>query len=170
MNKEDILKQIDDFEAHYKYDSTYMRELLETSPMGYDKFNNAMPLVSHRELLDTTSYWISKLAAMRAEDCGDCLQLNVRMALEDGVDKEIVSAVVNGGAGLTDDLKDVYYFSIGVAENSLNDFTLIERIESRFDKGQLLEFGLSISTAKFFPTTKRAVGYTRSCSIVDITV
>ena len=170
MNELDYMNQIDDFDEHYQYDSTYMRELLETSPDGFEKFNNIMPLTGHRELLDLTSYWVAKLAAMKSEDCGDCLQLNVRMALESGLDKEIVAEVVKGGRNLSGEFKDVYDFAEGLACNTLTDDDLVQRIESRFDKGQLLEFGLCISTAVIFPIIKRAVGYTKSCSIVDITV
>lgn len=170
MKDVDYRKQIDDFEAHYQYDSTYMRELLESSPDGYEKFNNAMPLIAHRELLDATSYWVAKLAAMKSEDCGVCLQLNVRMALEAGVEKNVVAAIVSGGKGLSDELRDIYDFAVGVAKNTLNDDGLLERIQSRFNKAQQLEFGLCIGAAKFFPTIKRAVGYTKSCSLVEISV
>ena len=170
MNKIEHMRHIDEFEAHYRYDSTYMRELLETSPEGYEKFDNAMPLVEHRELLDANSYWVAKLAAMKSEDCGECLQLNVRMAVEAGIDKAIVEATIKGGRDLPAELMDVYDFAVGVAANILDDEALVARIESRFNKGQLLEFGLCISTAKFFPTTKRALGYTKSCSLLEVAV
>ena len=82
MNMTEYRRMIDDFENHYNYDSTYMRELLESSQEGFARFNNFLPLSSHREKLNTEDYWVAKLAAMQVEDCGDCLQLNVRMALE----------------------------------------------------------------------------------------
>ena len=169
-NKIDIIKQINAFEERYEYDCTYMRELLESSPEGYEKFCGVMPLAMHRDLLDPTTYWVAKLAAMKSEDCGECLQLNVRLALEAGIDKVVVAETVQGGSNLPAELQDVYRFSQGVAANRLNDDALIDRVESRFSKGQLLEFGLCIGMAKFFPITRRAAGYTRSCSSVEIAV
>ena len=170
MKTDDYLMQINEFENKYNYDTTYMRELLETSPEGYKKFDKAMPLVSHHQLLGLDEYWIAKLAAMKSEDCGECLQLNVRIALECGVTKDIIKACINGGGALSDDHKDVYDFATRISCNTLDDDKLIERINIRFNKGQLLEFGLCISTAKFFPTTKRALGYTKSCSLIEIQV
>jgi len=170
MNKAETIRQIDDFESHYKYDSTYMRELLEYSPGGFSKFSNFMPLSSHREKLCPEDYWVAKLAAMQVEDCGDCLQLNVRMALEGGVSKSLIEAVIKGGEALPVNLKDVYDFATSVSAHAQIDNDLMERIEARYDKGTLLEFGLNIATAKVFPTIKRALGYTRSCNVVEIEV
>jgi len=170
MNVNEYRKLIDDFESHYNYDSSYMRELLESSQEGFAKFNNFLPLSSHQEKLNTEDYWVAKLAAMQVEDCGDCLQLNVRMALEAGVSKPIVEIVLRGGSKLPDALKDIYDYAKYVASNEIIDSELADRITARFDKGVLLELGLCIATAKVFPTIKRALGYTRSCSLVEIEV
>lgn len=170
MNAAEQLKMIDDFEAHYRYDGTYMRELLECSPEGYAKFADFLPLAAHREWLGRDEYWVAKIAAMQVEDCGDCLQLNVRMALEAGVPKALVEALIKGGAELPEALREVYAFAKGVAANTLIDQVLIERIWQRYDKGGLLELGLCVATAKMFPTIKRALGYTRSCSLIAIEV
>lgn len=170
MDKTEALKQIDNFEAHYKYDSTFVRELLHHSPEGFVKYNNFLPLTGHREKLTPDEYWVAKLASMQVEDCGDCLQLNVRMAIEGGVSKSIIKAVLNSGRALPDTLKDVYDYAWHVASTDIVDPQLMERITKRYDKGSLLEFGLCIATAKVFPTIKRALGYTRSCNLVAVEV
>jgi len=170
MSRIEYQKMIDDFENHYKYDCTYMRELLESSPDGFAKFSNFLPLSGHQEKLDAEEYWVAKLAAMQVEDCGECLQLNVRMALEGGASKSIIKAALKGGSTLPDALKDVYDYARYVASNDIVDTKLIDRITSRYDKGSLLEFGICIATAKVFPTIKRALGYTKSCSLIEIEV
>jgi alkylhydroperoxidase/carboxymuconolactone decarboxylase family protein YurZ len=170
MSKAEALKQIHEFEAHYKYDGTYMRELLEYSPGGLAKFNNFLPLSSHIEKLSPEDYWVAKLATMQVEDCGECLQLNVRMALEAGVSKALVRAAIKGGNELPEHLKDVYLYAKSVAKHELVDNDLMDRIEVRYDKGSLLEFGICIATAKVFPTIKRAVGYAKACSLIEIEV
>lgn len=170
MNTNEAHKQIDDFEAHYQYDSTYMRELLEHSAEGFAKFNAMVPLSSHQEKLSNEDYWIAKLAAMQVEDCGECLQLTVRMALEQGVDKPLIAATINAASTLPENLKDVYYYAKAVAAHTTIDSELMDRIKTRYDKGMLLEFGLCIATAKVFPTIKRALDYTNSCSLIKIEV
>lgn len=170
MDEADARKQITDFEARYKYDGTYMRELLEWSPEGLSKFANFLPLSNHREKLSPEEYWVAKLAAMQAEDCGDCLQLNVRMALEGGVSKQLIEAAVKGGNSLPENLQYVYLYAKAVAAHAGIDAALMDRIVARYNKGQQLEFGLCIATAKVFPTIKRALGYTKSCKLVQIEV
>lgn len=170
MNENEAQKQINDFEEHYKYDSTYMRELLKYSPEGFAKFNAILPLTSHREKLSIEDFWVAKLAALQVEDCGECLQLNVRMALEDGVTKQIIEAAINAASNLSENLKDVYYYAKAVAAHAQIETALMDRIKARYDKGMLLEFGLCIATAKVFPTIKRALGYTKSCSLIEIEV
>lgn len=170
MNTAEALKQINEFERHYKYDSSYMRDLLESSPAGFMKFNNFLPLSSHNEKLSSEDYWVAKLAAVQVEDCGECLQLNVRMALEAGVSKELVNAAIRGGNALPEKLKDVYRYAQSVANHRLIEKDLMDRIDTRYEKGPLLEFGLCVASAKVFPTIKRAVGYAKSCSLIEIEV
>ena len=170
MNHANYMDGINAFESKYDYDCTYMREILDASPEGYAKFDQVSALAAHRELLDLESYWVAKLAAMKAADCGKCLQLNVRLALEDGADVELVRACVKDGHGLSPALQDVYAYAQAVATYAVHDDELFARITSRYNKGQLLEFGLCISTAIFYPTIKRAVGYTQQCLLVDITL
>lgn len=170
MNKAEAMKQIDEFEAHYKYDSTYMRELLEVSPEGFAKFSGFIPLSDHNTKLTAEEYWVAKLAAMQVADCGECLQLNVRMALEASVSKDVIQAVLDGGKALADELAEVYRFARSVAQHETVDGALTERIEARYDRGALLEFGICIATGGVFPIIKRAAGYAKSCSLVEIEV
>lgn len=170
MNTAEALQQIRDFETRYKYDATYMRDLLESSPAGFMKFQNFLPLSGHTEKLGAEDYWVAKLAAMQVEDCGECLQLNVRMALEAGVSRDLIAAAIGGGEALPANLKDVHLYARGVAGHEAVDDGLMDRIKARYSKGALLEFGLCIASAKVFPSIKRAVGYTKSCSLIKIEV
>ncbi len=164
-----LAQQIEQFESHYDYDGGYMRDLLASSPAGYEKFDAVMPLVQHRELLDVDTYWVARLAAMKVGDCGDCLQLVVKMALESGISKTIVNAVLHSPDRLPKALQEVYVLATVVAENKMDD-TMAKKIESRFNTGQRIELGLCIATTLFFPIIRRAGGYANQCRILDIAV
>ena len=170
MSNSEYLKQLNDFEAHYDYDVGYLRELLEHSPEGFAKFNAFMPLARHREQLSLEEFWIAKLASMQVEDCGACLQLNIRMALEEGVDKALVAAAIHGGKQLPANLKAIYQFSRAIAANEAVDEQQQLAIEQQLDKGQRLELGLAIASTKIFPTLKRTLGEATSCRLMDIAV
>ena len=166
----DYAAQIDQFEAHYDYNSDYLRELLRASPEGYSRFGAVQPLAAHRDLLDPETHWLVRLAAMLYEDCGECLQLTVKMALEAGMDRGLVTAALRMPDQLSRDQRDVYDYVTAVAAGDDVPVEMDERIRKRFDTGQLLEMGLAISAMKFFPTIKRAAGYAKSCKLVEITV
>lgn len=168
MSTNDYQKLINDFEQHYTYDGTYMRDLLETSPAGFAKFSNFLPLSSHRETLTVEEFWITKLAAMQVEDCGDCLLLNVKMALEDGVERAIINAALNHGEGLSPALQHLYNFATQIAANRHYDDAHFEQIRAQYDRAQRVEIGLAIASARVFPTIKRSLGYTRSCGLFSL--
>lgn len=168
MNQTQHAQMIDQFEAHYKYDSTYMREMLTHSPTAFDKFNQALPLARHRELLDVQDYWIAKLSAMQVEDCGECLQLNVRMALEAGLDKATIQGVLFDDSTLSPALQDIKHYAAQVTSQGQVAAELMQRMQQRYATGELLEFGLCIASAKLFPTIKRALGNIHSCQLVQI--
>lgn len=170
MPQVNYAEQLKNFAEYYQYDAGYLQEFLQHSPAGYEKFANFRPLSQHRETLDINTYWIAKLAAMQVADCGHCLQLIVRMALEAGVDRKWVTATLQGGSNLPEHLKDIYDFSTSVASYQIVDPVLRQRINDAFNKAQLIELGVCVATATIFPTIKRALGYTVTCSLVEITV
>jgi len=168
MTREEYLQEMESFSRHYRYDMDYLKEFLQASPEGFEKFANFRPLSYHREFLPLQTYWVSKLAAMQVADCGACLQLTVRMALEAGIDKPLVQACLQGGSRLPEKLKDIFDFATAVASYRNIDPLLEERIDAQLDKRQRIELGVCVATASVYPTIKRAMGYTQSCSLVEI--
>lgn len=170
MTETDFAEQLDSFAAHYRYDVTYMRELLEYSPQGYAKFAAFLPLADHRERLSLEMFWTSKLAAMQMQDCGECLQLCIRKALEQGVERDLIRQVLSDSDQLSPALRDLLLFSRTVADNRTPDTELAGRLEARFDKGELLELGLSIAATLVFPAIKRTLGYAKSCRVLELEI
>jgi hypothetical protein len=170
MNTEKALAEMDAFDNHYGYNSDYLRELLKYSPGAYETYEAFLPMASYRNASDLDVSFVSKIATMRTEDCGPCVQLNIRMALEAGVSKEIIKGALNKGAGLSKELKDIYDFSVAVATNETIPSGLRETIESRWGKEVLMELAISIASTKIFPTLKRALGHARNCALADLEV
>ncbi len=170
MNTEEALKTIDEFGSHYKYDTDYMRDMLKHSPEGFEKYNAFLPMARYCEKTPPDVYHVTQLAAMKVEDCGDCLQLNIRFALENGVSKEIVRQAINGGDSLPTDLKRVYDFAATVASCSEVDQSLAGEIEEKYGKEVLVEIALAIASSKVFPALRRTLGYAKSCSLYEFEV
>lgn len=170
MNTAEVLKSIDEFDRHYKYDSEYVRYLLNNSPEGLERYNGFLPMAGYIKKAAPEVYFVAKLAAMQVEDCGDCLQLNIRMALENHVAKEVVKAVIQGGKELPPNLKEIYEFAKKVANHEDFSRDVVANIENKYGKEVLAELALCIASAKVFPALRRTLGYATSCRLIEFEV
>ncbi|WOO41766.1 carboxymuconolactone decarboxylase family protein [Rubellicoccus peritrichatus] len=163
-------EQLTAFEEHYQYDVSYLQEILAASPEAMQAFDQFKAMGAFRRKLSPEAYFVANIATMQTEDCGSCLQLVVKMALEAGVSSEIVRGALNKGAGLSTELELLHLFSVGVATNNLVD-GLQEQISELFGKEALVEIALCIAASRVYPSLKRALGYAgKSCSLVQIEV
>lgn len=168
MDTEAAKQQLTEFGERYRYDVGYLQEFLQVAPKGYETFLGFQPLSYYREKLPLDIYWVSRLASMQVADCGECLQLSVRMALEAGLEKPLVKACIEGGSRLSENLKDIYDFACAVASYRTIDPQLDARIDQQLDKAQRIELGICVATAAVYPTIKRALGIAQRCSLVEI--
>ena len=134
--------EIQAFEDHYAYNGEFMHDLLTLLPEGYTTFENFRPMAFFRKTLPLDAYWIAKLATMQQEDCGACLQLNVKMALEQGLPKELVHDALTGGATLPDELSIVYTYAQQVATGGEVEDSVMAQMTQQFNLAQLLELSL----------------------------
>ncbi|MEZ6038430.1 MAG: hypothetical protein R3F29_13180 [Planctomycetota bacterium] len=88
-----------DFEAQYAYDTGYMEQLLELSPAAYDAFAGAMGMAEVREHLSVDAHFVGCISALLADDCGQCTQLNLKMAVEAGVDRALLRQLMEDPVG-----------------------------------------------------------------------
>ena len=116
-------------------------------------------------------YHVARLVATRDEDCGTCVQIEVNLALKDGVPPDVIRAVLDDRLEvLPDELADVHRVAKSVVEAPGDDDELRQRVRERDGNEGLVDLALGIATARVFPVTKRALGYAKSCSPVQIKV
>ncbi|WP_105102633.1 hypothetical protein [Microbulbifer pacificus] len=168
MDRKTVQQQIAAFGEHYRYDVGYLQDFLQIAPECYEAFLGFQSLSSYRGKLPLDIYWVSRLASMQIADCGECLQLSVRMALEAGVDKTVVKSCIEGGSRLPENLKDIFDFASAVASYRVIDPQLDARIDQLLDKAQRIELGICVATASVYPSIKRALGIAQRCSLVEI--
>ena len=171
LDENKSLEMLEGFQAHYDYDTSYMKEMLKENPEAYATFEAFLPMANFVKNTPKEVLYVVKLTSMKNEDCGACLQLNVDMAVEAGVEKEIIKEVVfNEGKNLSSTLKEVYDFTLLVANNQSIDTILYDKITTTYSKDILVEISLAIASAKIFPTIKRVLNDFRSCSMIQIKV
>lgn len=148
----------------------YLRHVARTSLPAFLKFALFTPLAAHRRKLPADAYHLARVVAVQHEDCGTCVQIEVNLARGDGVAPELLRAALeNRLDALPADLADACRFARTVAEQG-EDVELRERLRARYGDEGLIELALGIAAARVFPTTKRALGYATSCSLVEVEI
>lgn len=166
-----ILKRLDVEERKLGQSLDYIRHMVRVSLRAFFKFVKFIPLASYRRVLPVDAFFVAQLVAVRHEDCGPCLQIEVNRAKNEGVAPDIIRTVLAGDAdSLPEELADVYRFTEAVVQATGDDESLRGRIRQHYGEEGLVELAFAIASCRVFPTTKRALGYAKSCRLVEINV
>lgn len=158
------------FGDHYDYDVTYMEEMLDASPAGFDRFQAVLGMSSFRDVLPVEVAYIVKVAAFSVVDCGPCLELNLKMAREAGVDAELLRLAVRDPDRLPPELAEAHGYAAQIAAGATPELAQVARLRERYGSAGLVEISLGIASALVFPAVKRTLGHARSCSLTPLSV
>jgi alkylhydroperoxidase family enzyme len=141
----------------------HLRELAGASVVGFLKTLLLFPLGSHRQHLPRDAWHLARVAATRTEDCDACLKIALMEARRDGVESRLLDAALSADAqGLPPELCDVTRFATDIAHGA-DAPELRSRLVTVYGQAAVVEMGLAIAIARFFPTFKRAIGCSQSC-------
>jgi hypothetical protein len=154
------------FGQHYNYDVSYLEELMDASPGAFLAFEGAMGVGRYQKAAPKDLLFIAKITATRAEDCGPCTALGLKMAKEAGIPDAVVRGALKNGKGLSPEQLDVYHYARAVAANEVMDPELLPRLEKRWGREVLAELAVAIVGACVYPTMKRALGHAQSCALI----
>lgn len=146
----------------------YLREMAARSKSVLAKIGLMGPVGSHRRHLPKEAWHLARLAATRAEGCGDCVQIVINLAIQDGVSRELLRDALSSDLDqLPLDLALTMRFADSIAKCSDNDH-LRNRLIKIYGQAAFDELALAIATSRFFPTLKRALGHATICTLVQI--
>ena len=165
LDEHSVYQAIDQFEAAYDYDASYMKDLFQRSPEAFALFGALRPMTSYYKELPPEAHYVAAIAVMQNEDCGSCLELNLKLAREAGVDENILKAVSSAPDSLPAELKDVYNHTLSCLGTGTCDESQAARIEEHFGKAAFGELALCIVGTRMYPGLKRALLKMQSCSI-----
>lgn len=167
MLKRLIIHSISKFEKQTGYDSTYMKDIANSSPSLAMKFSNFIKLNRYQKKTPDDVLFIAKIAAMKTGDCGTCLQLNINFALWSGVSPQYVKDAVSHPEKLPASLKLIYDFASKTASGASDVDTFREQVLQQYGQDVLIELAMAIATTIVYPTLKRGLGYAKSCSLMQ---
>jgi AhpD family alkylhydroperoxidase len=149
----------------------YQRDMAEAAPGSALRLAEIGRLARENLSVPAPVAAMAALGATLAEDCGDCVQIHVNLAAKAGIERRHIKAALdNRVTELPADLKLGFCFGRVVSEN---DPMLLEKggaVEARFGRKALVDLALAVALARFYPTVKRALGHSRSCSATAIEI
>jgi alkylhydroperoxidase family enzyme len=155
------------FEREWGYDASYMHDVVDASPAGARKFAFLQPMAQHRQDVSKDAWHAAHLAGALSEDCGPCVQLCVDMATRDGMDPGRLAALIRGDIDAAgSDAALGFRYGMAISTGADTALALVEQARKRFGERGLVSLAFSVTTARMFPTLKRALGHGVACSRV----
>lgn len=164
-----LRRRIAAFERKWNYDATYMREVLNADPGALITLGKAAGFGHYRKDVPLASHYACAIVSLMAEDCGPCAQLAINMAEREGVNPDILRALV--ARNLADMPYDVA-LAVRFADASLGRISevgdLRDEVVRRWGKRGLISLAFAIVGARVYPTLKYALGHGKSCTCLRI--
>jgi hypothetical protein len=157
------------FAKRYGYDVSYLQMMLNQSPSALFKFASVMKAASHREVVPIDASFAAKIVGALAEDCGPCTQLAVDMALEAGMAKDQIEAVLRRDpSAMSDTTRLAFRFADAVVRRSIDDEEFRDAIRARWGQKGVIDLTLALQMGRMFPMVKAGLGYAKECRRVTV--
>ena len=161
-----LARYITRFERQFRYDASYLREVLEVSPAAVLQFGFVGAL-GHRRDAPPEAVAAAGIVGTLQEDCGPCTQIGVDIAGKSGVSAEELRAIVVGDeAAMSETARLAYRFARASLAHSPDADPLREEIVRRWGKPGLVAIAFALTTSRMYPTLKYALGHGKACSKV----
>jgi hypothetical protein len=159
----------DKFERDWKYDASYMRELIDASPRAAWLYTRVTALGQYRRDIPLEAWFAAGITAVRQEDCGPCTQLGVTMAERAGVKPAILRSVLaDNPEAMPPDVALVWRFTRATLAHDAAADTYREAILQRWGRRALVSLAFAITAARIYPTVKYALGHGKACTRVVV--
>jgi hypothetical protein len=153
----------------YHYDVSYLDYMLKESPGAFFKFVRLAKASSHREAVPVEASFAAKISGAMAEDCGPCAQLAVDMALDAGMAKDQIEAVVRHDTNAMNvDTAVGFGFAQAVLYRSDDRDRQREAVRARWGEKGVIDLAMALQMGRLFPMMKLALGYARECRRVSV--
>ncbi|MBO6724844.1 MAG: hypothetical protein JJ911_04175 [Rhizobiaceae bacterium] len=161
-----LKSQFDKFGKRYGYDTGYLKEVVELDVGGATKLGMVASFTAHRFGLAAEPYFAAKVTAARWADCGSCLRLAIAMAVEAGVGRATLSAMLTGEGEAPPDMALASRYAQAVIDNAPELAEIIGECKSRWGREGVAGLSAATVSGLFYPLFKRGFGYGNICEPV----
>jgi hypothetical protein len=164
-----LRRQVAAFERTWKYDASYLHELIDADPRAALAYGRLQAISRYRGGVPPAAWCAAGLVAVMAEDCGPCTQLAIDMAEKDGVDPAVLRAIVaHDVAQMPDEAALALRFAQATLRRAPEADALREQVVRRFGKRGLVALSFAMLAGRMYPTLKYALGHGHACMRLTI--
>ena len=157
------------YSKHYGYDTSYLEMLLKESPAAFFKFAPLMKASRHREVVPIEASFAAGITGAKGEDCGPCAQLVVDMALEAGVPRDQIEAVVRRDVrAMNDSVVLAFRFADAIVRRSADEDEHRDAIRAQWGQKGVIDLSFALQMGRMFPMMKAALGYAKECRRISV--
>ena len=157
------------FARQFGYDVTYLEMLLNESPAAFFKFAPLMKAAAHREAVPVEASFAAKIVGALAEDCGPCTQLVVDMALQAGMAKDQIEAVLRRDVrAMNEATMLAFRFAEAVVHRSTDDEEFRDAVKAQWGQKGVIDLTMGLQLGRMFPMVKAGLGYAKECRRVSV--
>jgi hypothetical protein len=169
MMKWILQRTVGKFEREWKYDASYLRDIIDASPRAAWLFSRAAALGQFRSGIPIEPWFAAGITAVRHEDCGPCTQLGVAMAERAGVSPAVIRAVLSDNPEtMPPDVALVWKFTRATLAHDAAADDYREAIVKRWGRLGLISLAFAITASRIYPTVKYALGHGKACTRVVV--
>jgi hypothetical protein len=155
--------------TRYNYDTRYLELILKEAPSAFFKLTPLMKAAHHREVIPVDANFAAKITGAMAEDCGPCTQFTVDEALEAGMAKTQIEAVLRRDLrAMNAETRLAFQFADAIVHRSTEDETIRAAIRARWGEKGVIELAMALQVGRIFPMLKLALGFARECRRVSV--
>ena len=164
-----LWRTIESFERKWNYDASYLKEIVDLSPLAAVKFSLGTSLGSYRRDVPLAALFAAGITAVRSEDCGPCTQLAIRMAEQQGVRPEILRAILKDDVeAMPEEVALAWRFTRATLAHDASADFYRDVIVERWGPRAVVTLAFAITTARMYPTVRYAMGHGKICSRVVV--
>jgi hypothetical protein len=164
-----LRRWITKFERTWNYDAGYLRDLLDADPRAMMAFGKVAALSSYRKDVPPAACSAAGIVGTLAEDCGPCTQLVIDMAQRNGVDSNILRAIVaRDFTAMPFEVALAARFAEATLAHAPEADDLREEVVRRFGKRGLVSLAFAMTASRLYPTLKYALGHGHACTRLTV--
>ena len=157
------------FARRYGYDVSYLETMLNYSPAALFKFAPVMKASAHREVAPIDASFAAKIVGALAEDCGPCTQLVVDMALEAGMPRDQIEAVLRRDPQAMNEATTLgFRFAEAVVRKAPEDDEFRDAVRAQWGQKGVIDLTMALQLGRMFPMLKAGLGYAKECRRVTV--